>query len=365
MTYSIAVLGANGFIGSRVVEMLHLAGQAKMRPVVRRRSALASSSRFALDGRVADAHNVAALISAFRGCEYVVHAVAGDIRTIVDSIEPVYRAAQAAGVLRLIYLSSAMVHGQSPSAGTDETSILNERQAIDYNNAKIQAERRLEDLRRSGAVEVVVLRPGIVFGPRSSWTGGFADGLLAGTVYLVEGGHGICNSAYIDNLVHAIRLAIEVPESDRQAYLIGDSEQVTWAELCRPIAVALGFDLEAISVPAPSSFQPGWQQKIRDSHALRYLIDGMPQPVRRGLKAGYAEWRKTRNNPGQFGLSPRINISEERALLHRCQTKLHSIKAERELGYRPVVSFEEACRRSVGWLTFAGFPTVEARAGRQ
>ena len=365
MLYSVAILGANGFIGSRAVEMLHLSGLVKVRPVVRRHAALASMSRFGLDGRVADARDIQALVSAFTGCENVVHVVAGDVQTVLDSIEPVYRAAEAADVRRLVYLSSASVHSQSPAPGTDETSVLDDRQTIKYNNAKVHAERRLAELRRAGAVEIVVLRPGIVFGPRSSWTGGFADELLAGIAYLVEGGHGVCNSAYVDNVIHAIRLAIEVPKADGQTYLIGDSEKVTWAELCQPVAAALGFDLAAISVPAPSTFQAGWRQRLADSDTLRRLIGNLPKPVRRGLKAGYVEWRNQKTNHGEMTFSPRIKITEERALLHRCQTKLFSIKAERELGYRPIVSFEEANRRSIGWLTFAGYPTIMAKENQR
>ena len=66
----------------------------------------------------------------------------------------------------MIYLSSASVHGQSPVPGTDETSPLQSRQPIPYNRSKIEAERRLSRARSSGAVELVILRPGIVYGPR-------------------------------------------------------------------------------------------------------------------------------------------------------------------------------------------------------
>ncbi len=51
-------------------------------------------------------------------------------------------------------------------------------------------------------------------------------------------------------------------------------------------------------------------------------------------------------------------MTEERALLHRCRYKLPSRKAEAMLGYEPEISFAEGCRRSVGWLAFAGYPVV-------
>ncbi|MEX0599318.1 MAG: NAD(P)-dependent oxidoreductase, partial [Rhodothermales bacterium] len=175
---TIAILGASGFIGSRAVEMLHLGGVADVRPIVRTAARLAPLSRFDLDARIADARHQEALEAAFSGCDVVVHTVAGSCELIRSVIEPVYCAACRAGVGRLIYLSSASVHGQAPLPGTDEETALPRRHALPYNGAKAGAEQMLLRLRKKGDVEVVVLRPGIVYGPRSSWIGGFADTLL-------------------------------------------------------------------------------------------------------------------------------------------------------------------------------------------
>lgn len=169
MTGPVAILGASGFVGTRAVEMLHLLGVRNVRPVARRASGLALTCRFNLDARVADGLDQVALTRAFEGCDAVVHAIAGDPATILGTLEPVYAAAQDAGVRRLVYLSTASVHGQTPEPGTDETSPLSDRQALPYNNAKVRAERRLRALRERGQVELVLLRPGIVFGPRSFW----------------------------------------------------------------------------------------------------------------------------------------------------------------------------------------------------
>ena len=57
MTHRVAVLGAGGFIGSRIVEMFHLGGLADVRPVTRSTGALARLSRFDLDWRIADARD--------------------------------------------------------------------------------------------------------------------------------------------------------------------------------------------------------------------------------------------------------------------------------------------------------------------
>jgi nucleoside-diphosphate-sugar epimerase len=287
-----------------------------------------------------------------------VHAIAGDPTTIVGAIAPAYRAAQAAGVRRIIYLSTASVHGQSPRPGTTDETPLTDTQPVEYNNAKVRAEWRLMQLRKEGAVEIVLLRPGIVYGPRSYWIGGFADELAAGNAYLVEGGRGICNSAYVDNVAHAIHLAMRSSQADRRAYFVGDAETVTWSDLLRPVAEALGYDLASIFVAAPASFQPQSQPRERLLRPLRRLASHLPRPIYRGLQAAYSERRKPRTQTDSCAQAPARNVAVtvERALLHCCETKLSFAKAHQDLGYSPIVSFEEGCRRSVGWLAFAGYP---------
>src|SRR5436309_1062033 len=83
----------------------------------------------------------------------------------------------------------------------------------------------------SRAVELFILRPGIVVGPRSYWISSFASSLICGAAYLVNQGQGICNSIYVDNLIQAIYLAATVPQADGHAFLVGDEETIRWADL--------------------------------------------------------------------------------------------------------------------------------------
>jgi nucleoside-diphosphate-sugar epimerase len=364
----VAVLGAGGFIGSRVVESFHLQGWAEVRPIVRRVSGLARSRRFNLDSRIADGCDAQALRAALAGCEYVVHAIAGDNATIVGTVEPVYRAAEHAGVRRIVYLSSASVHGQSPAPGTNENTPLREDQPIAYNNAKVKAERRLLRMRANGCVEVVLLRPGIVYGPRSSWIGGFADELLTGRAFVVEGARGLCNSIYVDNVVRVIQLALTAPAVDRHALLVGDAETVTWRELYEPVTQAFGIPFDEIpsvkrSAPAQSGFER--MLRFRDSKLGQALLPAFPLRLRHATYAGLAAW--LRYHPGG---SPCVMEAEpapvpdlERTLLQTCSWKLPSDKAKQILGYFPPVSFTEGCRRSVEWPRFAGYPVLHQDGG--
>ena len=364
----IAILGANGFIGFRTAEMFRLLNWAEVRPVVRNIANLARLSKFDLDGRVADGFDQSALALALQDCDVVVHAIAGDRRTILGTLAPTYQAAQEAGVKRMIYLSTASVHGQSPTPGTDESSPLSDRQVIAYNNYKVQAERQLLRLRRRGDVEVVFLRPGIVFGPRSFWISSFADNLLSGQAYLVNQGQGICNSIYVDNLVRAIYLVMMAKNVDQQAFLLGDCERITWLEFYRPIAMALGFDITQVPSVAYIPPRSGWSNRIKkmlDSKPSSAFLSLFPNKWRHAVRAArsallavpvryHSSWEFPKNLP-----PPAPQATLEMTLLYQCQYKFSHQKAYQILGYEPIVSFPEACKRTVGWLTFAGFPVGE------
>jgi 2-alkyl-3-oxoalkanoate reductase len=363
----IAVLGANGFIGARITEMFALSELTIVRPIVREYPSLARAARFNLDSRVADAFNQEALQAAFQGCDVVVHAVAGDIQTILGTLTPVYRAAQNAGVRRLIYLSSGSVHGQAPQPGTDEKSPLSATQALPYNNAKVQAERTLSRLRSQGSVELVILRPGIVFGPRSSWVTNFADALLAGQVALLHRGRGICNSIYVDNLVHAIYLTATHPAADRDVFLLGDQECVTWADLYSPIAKSLGYDLADLPEGIVAAQDPKHKlsrierlEPIRVSKPVQGLLSLLPHKFR---LAAYRAYETILESPpdGSPGVPAGVQpvITGEMAMLYSCQYKLPHTKATRILGFQPPVSFQDAIQRTAAWLSFAGYPVKD------
>jgi nucleoside-diphosphate-sugar epimerase len=228
-------------------------------------------------------------------------------------------------------------------------------QPLAYNNAKVQAERKLARLRARGGVEVAVLRPGIVLGPRSSWVTSFADSLLAGQAYLIDQGRGICNSIYVDNLVHALSLAMTAERIDGQAFLVGDREQVTWLEVYRPIAEALDVDLRGVPDIAPvfaEPVPPRWK-------AIRALA---PARLRRAVVAAGSALRgspgRPARSPWSMPVRPAPQPTLEMSLLYRCRYKLPSDKAARLLGYEPIVPFEEGARRTVRWLRFAGYPVT-------
>jgi nucleoside-diphosphate-sugar epimerase len=245
---------------------------------------------------------------------------------------------------------------------------LNDRQVLPYNNAKVRAERTLSRLRRQGDVELVILRPGIVIGPRSSWVTSFADNVLAGNAALLNGGQGICNSIYVDNLVHATYLAATQPGIDQAVLLLGDQEQVTWADIYRPIAAALGYDLAEIPDGYVTEEKPSLFNRLEPIRVSKTVQDMLSIVPHRFRLAAYRAYETILEPQADSLASPerhQLPISREMGMLYSCQYKLPHEKAARILGYRPPVSFQEACRRTVGWLAFAGYPVKEPSAGTQ
>lgn len=354
----VAVVGANGFVGSRLVEQLHLEERADVVPVVRRPEAAAGVLRFGLDCRVADALDERELTRALAGCDAVVHAGAGPRPFVTQGPACVVRAAALAGAGNVIYLSSMAVHGWNPRPWTDEATPLPRRQPVPYNRWKAHGERALRSACRETGTRFVILRPGIVHGPRSQWIAGFARAVVEGSASVVAGGRGICNAIYVDNLVHAVDLALEREEAADETFLVADDDAVTWRMLYEPVCRALGHSWDSVADLPPRSSRRTPAERLRElkaDPAARVALDRVPRalrsPIRRLAVRPFAE------EPSQDVLrGPALETS----ILQTCGYRFPTTKAHRLLGFEPPIAFDEACRRTAAWLGFAGYPVAAA-----
>ena len=354
----VAIIGANGFIGTRLVEQFHLNGWHEVFPVVRKPSSLALPARFQVPWRVGDALKTDSLTKALEGCEAVVHAAIGDPLQIEQMPAVLCAAASAAGIKRVVYLSSASVHGQNIPANTSETSQLHTNHSLDYNNAKVRAEHLFFTEASRHGLAAYALRPGVVFGPRSRWIADLAQELRSGRAWLFDEGRGVCNSIYVDNLVHAIRLCLEAESGAGQAYLVGDRETVLWADFYRAAADALGVPFETVHrVSELPTFTKSWRERVEKTVAQPWaqaLLPAFPYVLKRTTKTVMAALN-TPPPADSWTLpdAPKPAITEEMAALQQNRWKLPYDKAESVLGYRAPVTFSEGMRRSLAWLRFA------------
>ncbi len=354
----VAVIGANGFIGSRIVEQFHLGGLHEVVPIVRKPASLALPARFSLPWRLADALEVESLAKGLEGCQAAIHAAIGDPAQIERMPAVLCAAAAQAGVPRVVYFSSASVHGQNIATGTTETTPLHTNHSLEYNNAKVRAEQSFFSEARRHKLEAFALRPGVVYGPRSRWIADLAAELRDGRAWLYENGAGICNGVYVDNLIHAARLCLDTTMGHGEVFLVGDAETVTWADFYRRAAAALEADFSSIHrLDRLPSFEKSFREKVEKTVStpwVQSLLPAIPFQLKRATKTLLASWNPAAP-PGAWTLpaAPGPALTEEMALLQQCRWKLPNDKAERQLGYRPPVPFAEGMQRSLAWLRFA------------
>jgi nucleoside-diphosphate-sugar epimerase len=372
---TIGVLGANGFVGSRLVEMFHLGAEFRVVPIAHSVSGLARVARFSVNWRIADATDPVALAAAFDGCDTIVHAIAGSLESIIMSPRATLQACRVAGVRRVVYLSTAAVHGQDVEPGTDEDSPLHTRHPVAYNNAKVLAERAFLAQHWRFGIELVVLRPGIVIGPRDVWITGIAHAIANREAVLAGGGAGYCNTIYVDNLVHAVRCGLH-SDTDGGVFLVGDAETITWRALYRRVGEMLGHRGEFPSVPSPPIQAVGFDliDALKTIPGVQNVLDRTsPAPklwARRQLSAIAAIRRAMRTayqpptaNPWRTRAAAVPMVSLETALLHRCRHAFSYAKARTQLGFLPPVSIEEALARCAGWLDFIGYRSEQDTKG--
>lgn len=360
----VAIQGTSGFVGSRLVERLVLNDLAEVVPIVRSHAALTRIARFGLDWKLADGLDEDALTEAFAGCDVVFMSVTGSERLILGSPRASIRAARRAGVRRVVYLSTAATLGFHPGPDVDDETPPVVDQPWVYNRSKAKAELLIDELRAQTGADVVVLRPSIVYGPRSqSWTTALAQRLLWHTAFLVDDGANICNAIYVDNLVDAMWLAATVPGAANQRFLVSDRERVTWADLYRSVADSVGVPTteihtlgrdEVFALLAPSSgVSATIKRQLKSKHG-KQLVAKVPTAAKARARRLQAAWQPP-TDPDPPG--PRdflSSVPDVDLLVQICDAQFPIAKAERILGYDPI-PFAEGARRSGAWLAAMGF----------
>lgn len=358
MLERVGILGATGCIGTHLLENWYVNQKAELIPIVRSFSSLGKIARFALDWRLADCGDVHSLAQAMKGVDVLVHCASGDASTIRSLVKPVYQACEKAGVKRIVYLSSAAIFGQTLPSGTHDFSRIPKHHPNPYNAAKADAEREFFSLRSKGSTELVVLRPSIVYGPRSRWILEFVTRLLSGQAWWMDEGKGILNGIYLDNLLHAIERAV-LSKGEGQAFIVRDAHSYTWRQFYTPFVRALGFELEAIhNLPSAIPIQPTsvfeQLQALPFAHALKAYI---PTRLKRALKASLKAWDTPSAAPSwSLAKAPMPPVDAEMAALFANRWTLPQDKAKELLAYEPIVSHEKAIQASLEWLRFCGYP---------
>jgi len=275
------VTGGSGFIGGRLVEKLVVEEKAEVVALVRHFKNASRLARYPIKMVAGDVLDLGGVAAAMAGCDFVVHlAVDGsgtreeNRRVTVEGTRNVCLAAQKAKVKQLIHMSTISVYGQTPPGLIDESTPKNPKDDA-YGSSKLEAEDAVLAFAKAG-LPFTVLQPTVVYGPSMTyWTTSIATQLGGGTVFLPDGGEGLCNAVYVDDVISAIRCALNRDRSMPGPYLISAESPVTWAEYYR--AFAKWIPGSAVAGEATAAIESRYaKQKIVSSIAPALF----PTPVR-------------------------------------------------------------------------------------
>ncbi len=317
------VTGAAGFVGSRLVERLRELGRPTS-ALVRDGSRAALLAQIGARACRGDVTLPESLKPAISGCTTVVHCAVGgsdleQARAInVGGTENVLRAAAAAGVRRVVQVSSVVAHGRVWPPVLTETKPL-ELTGDPYAQTKAEAEVAAERLAREHGIELVIVRPTIVYGPGSARILAELSRVAFERIKMLDAGRGWLNMIYVDDLVEGIILALDTPAAAGESFLLSGDPAPTWHEYLTCLATMCG------KPPPP------------------------PIPVWRAhLEATVARWHF------RFTRHPRRIEDTDFSLMH--QPSVVSVeKARRILGFSPATTLHEGMRRTEAWLRDTGW----------
>ena len=258
---NILVTGSTGFLGARLCKTLKKKPRVELTAVVRCRRVVAEvdsviqipcidSSSDWTDALIA--HDV--VIHTAARVHIMKDSVADPLteyrKVNVDGTLNLARQSAAAGVKRFIFVSSIKVNGEQTSPG-QPFQPNDEAKSIDpYGISKWEAEQGLQQIAQETGLEVVIIRPPLVYGPG-------VKGNFANLIKLVGKGlplplgaiHNQRSMIALDNLVDLIITCIDHPDAANEVFLASDGQDLSTTELLQGLAKAMGRSSRLLPIP--------------------------------------------------------------------------------------------------------------------
>lgn len=255
------VSGANGFVGRAMCDTLIQHGY-EVRGAVRRSDVILNSKVSRVT--VGEINSQTDWSSALAGVNVVIHLAArvhvmketsvspldAFRNTNVHGTEHLARSAAAHGVKRFVFVSSIKIIGEETSGGHRYTELDTPSPKDPYGVSKCEAEQALHRIAQETGMEVVIVRPPLVYG--AGVKGNFAQMLKVrakGIPLPLASVSNLRSLIYIGNFVDALVTCATHPAAAGQTYLVSDGEDVSTPDLLRQLGAAMGQPARLLPCP--------------------------------------------------------------------------------------------------------------------
>lgn len=320
MTATVLITGANGFVGTALAQRLHTQDGIQVRKAYRSAPS-GNVDEYVVVGDIGpgtDWSQALTKVDTIIHCAARVHIMqdAGSAESLAEfrrvnvaGTRNLARQAAAAGVRRMVFVSSVKVNGES-TTGLPPFSHENQPTPLDaYGISKQEAEQALWEVSGETRLEAVVVRPPLVYGP----------GVKANFLRLMQAvNRGIPlpfgattnqrSMVYVQNLVDLLTCCIGHPAAAGQTFLVSDGRDLSTKGLIEQLALAMHRKPRLLPVP-PSLMRTAGKilnksdvierlfgsLQVDISHTCKILDWNPPFTVEEGMSATVAAFKAAKS----------------------------------------------------------------------